>query len=399
MTPTAINDNRFCCYRDMLLRGDFVNEELSETLDSTNAFEGPEKLLEIWFASSDSQLPNNWPERGLRDIPLSGIELLLSEVSCEIISRVSSDTMDAYLLSESSLFIFPHKVILKTCGRTTTLFSLEPLLNLVKAYCNFKRDLSEVYRVFYSRRTFMFPEKQHDIHRTWPNEILFLNKYFSKETSDSYIVGNLSLDHWHFYMNGNENRTDTVEIEQPDETLEILMTGLASEKTAFFVKENYEAGRNSAGKSEDSGHLIGRKMMQNTGFANIMNLPEKKITKHDSFAFSPCGFSSNTILEDKYYYTIHITPEKGWSYASFESNYPKDSKTETITEVINSLQPKTFFFTFVQEQKDVGLRSNSNTKLFSSLKKFALSGYKRDDCIVYDLKFKYRMLYCHFVQK
>ncbi|EIF46176.1 s-adenosylmethionine decarboxylase [Brettanomyces bruxellensis AWRI1499] len=106
MTPTATNDEKYCCYRDSVLKGDFVNHELSENLDSTNAFEGPEKLLEIWFAPSGSCLPISWPKRGLRDIPLSGIEHMLSEVNCEIISRVSSQMMDAYLLSESSLFVF-----------------------------------------------------------------------------------------------------------------------------------------------------------------------------------------------------------------------------------------------------------------------------------------------------
>lgn len=402
MTPTATNDEKYCCYRDSVLKGDFVNHELSENLDSTNAFEGPEKLLEIWFAPSGSCLPISWPKMGLRDIPLSGIEHMLSEVNCEIISRVSSQMMDAYLLSESSLFVFAHKLILKTCGRTTTLFSLEPLLKLVRKYCRYEHDLSEIYRVFYSRRTFMFPEKQHDIHKNWPNEIIFLNKYFNQKTSDSYIVGNLSLDHWHFYMNGNDRslpmlKNGAQENEMPDETLEIMMTGLDPERTDLFEKVNYGAGKDNNEKCEDTGHLIGRQMMQDTGFENIMNLAEGQITKHDSFAFTPCGFSSNTILEDKYYYTIHITPEKGWSYASFETNYPKDDKATTLTKVIGSLQPKTFFFTFVQESGESS-EVSINRQSFDSLKSLDLQGYRKDDCIVYDLRFGYQMLYCHFVK-
>lgn len=42
----------------------------------------------------------------------------------------------------------------------------------------------------------------------------------------------------------------------------------------------------------------------------------------DAFLFSPCGFSANLISAGGggRYATFHVTPEEGWSYASFECN-------------------------------------------------------------------------------
>ena len=48
-----------------------------------------------------------------------------------------------------------------------------------------------------------------------------------------------------------------------------------------------------------------------------------KCEQIDAFQFEPCGYSANAIIEGDYYWNIHITPEKDFSYASFETNYPQ----------------------------------------------------------------------------
>ena len=45
--------------------------------------------------------------------------------ACEILSSTSNDTFDAYVLSESSLFVYPTTWVLKTCGNTRPLACLE----------------------------------------------------------------------------------------------------------------------------------------------------------------------------------------------------------------------------------------------------------------------------------
>jgi hypothetical protein len=76
--------------------------------------------------------------------------------------------------SESSMFVWPHKLILKTCGTTTLLFGLKTILRIASEQC----DLNAVWRCFYSRKAFMFPEKQVGPHRDWFKEVEFLNDVF-----------------------------------------------------------------------------------------------------------------------------------------------------------------------------------------------------------------------------
>ena len=57
---------------------------------------------------------------------------------------------------------------------------------------------------------------------------------------------------------------------------------------------------------------------ERSGIINIV-----KCDKIDAFQFEPCGYWANAIIEGDYYWNIHITPEKDFSYASFETNYPQ----------------------------------------------------------------------------
>lgn len=43
--------------------------------------------------------------------------------------------------------------------------------------------------------------------------------------------------------------------------------------------------------------------------------------------------------------TIHITPEPGFSYVSFETNVPQSSYKDVIQRVINTFQPGNFAMT------------------------------------------------------
>ena len=69
----------------------YSNHELSTAIDSTHAFEGPEKLLEIWFYESKELSPIN-----LRDIKFDTWIEILNLVHCEVLSKVSSNLCDAF---------------------------------------------------------------------------------------------------------------------------------------------------------------------------------------------------------------------------------------------------------------------------------------------------------------
>lgn len=71
------------------------------TLDSC-PFEGPEKLLEIWFAPSPAHVPDAHTapsgRSGLRAVDRQVWEDMLAIVQCKVLSVIEGAEMDAYLL-------------------------------------------------------------------------------------------------------------------------------------------------------------------------------------------------------------------------------------------------------------------------------------------------------------
>ena len=90
-------------------------------------FEGSEKRVELHFkpdAASDSS--------SLRDLPRTTLDKLMTLAACEIVSKVSNDHFDAYVLSESSLFVYPSSWVLKTCGTTQLLNCIPVRLSAIQ---------------------------------------------------------------------------------------------------------------------------------------------------------------------------------------------------------------------------------------------------------------------------
>ena len=97
-------------------------------------FEGTEKLLEIWFTKSNTKCNIN---NDLRNIPREEIDDMLDTVNCKVLSSRHTRELDSYVLSESSLFISKQRIILKTCGTTTLLYAVKPILELARKYGGF----------------------------------------------------------------------------------------------------------------------------------------------------------------------------------------------------------------------------------------------------------------------
>ncbi|GAP90594.1 putative adenosylmethionine decarboxylase [Rosellinia necatrix] len=254
-----------------------INHDVAADLDSTSAFEGPEKLLEVWFAPNPNCLPPGAKPNGLKAVSRETWVAMLDMVNCKILSVLEAEHMDAYLLSESSMFVFPHKLILKTCGTTTLLLGLRRLLRIAAEHAGFPfhnaKSLDDIhtaaspYRVFYSRKNFLFPDKQRGPHRSWKDEVKYLDDMF--ERGSAYMVGKMNGDHWYLYMTSpnttatpprtpDENKTllgpstsskipaSTAStfgggLESNDETLEILMTDLDPENAKQFYLEHASA--------------------------------------------------------------------------------------------------------------------------------------------------------------
>lgn len=231
---------------------------------------------------------------------------MLDLVHCKVLSVIESDHVDAYLLSESSMFVFPHKVVLKTCGTTTLLYGLSRLLEIaavdagfphVKADLNAGRPAAAApYRVFYSRKNFLFPGEQRGPHRSWTDEVRFLDKLFVG--GSAYLIGKMNGEHWYLYITGPHteltpptspvttddeavtkttflslpkgDKSSRTSIEEEDETLEVLMTDLdVGNARQFYLEDaSIAAGGqylkkarqarkdaiNSLGSIQDAGH-------------------------------------------------------------------------------------------------------------------------------------------------
>lgn len=67
-----------------------------ETTSDNPPFEGPEKLLEVWFAPSEES--NIVRGNGLRQVPRRVWEDMLDLVRCKVLSVIQGDEVDAYLL-------------------------------------------------------------------------------------------------------------------------------------------------------------------------------------------------------------------------------------------------------------------------------------------------------------
>lgn len=423
----------------------YVDHVLSANLDSSEAFEGPEKLLEVWFWPSPTEIPLCFNSKGLRALPLEKWQRILDLVNCKILSMKSLPAVDAYLLSESSLFVFPHKMILKTCGTTTILACLNEFFETVRAYIGIDDgsvhliDSKSVHKIFYSRRSFMFPHKQIHVHTDWKNEVKLLNQFFMG--GKLYVLGDVaSDDHWYFYVGGMGNTRQGAG-SCDDHTFEILMTNLDPEKSKAFVTER-KAGANSLvetnSEDHDLGHDFGAQIMHRTGLDTLLDgtaakilpeisphgdyMPSPQLSDnmelsdeedgarlghfdfiHDSFAFTPCGFSSNTISNCKegYYYTLHVTPESGWSYASFETNFPfpRNSSVNIVAVLLKVLKiflPGRFSVTFFCDIDGTPTTNDNLSELANCDSVLAKLGYAKNERIVHNLQSGCDVLYLHF---
>jgi S-adenosylmethionine decarboxylase len=72
----------------------------SEDTSTSSPFEGPEKLLEIWFAPSAADMPDagSGSKTGLRKIERKVWEEMLDIVRCKVLNAIEGSDMDAYLL-------------------------------------------------------------------------------------------------------------------------------------------------------------------------------------------------------------------------------------------------------------------------------------------------------------
>lgn len=86
-------------------------------------------------------------------------------------------------MSESSLFVYPYMLILKTCGTTTLLRILKRLLEMA-AEIGLVLDW-----VGYSRKNLMRPEEQLYPHTSWEQEMKYITDHKGEKGDKGWGLG------------------------------------------------------------------------------------------------------------------------------------------------------------------------------------------------------------------
>ncbi|CAE7575685.1 amd1 [Symbiodinium microadriaticum] len=307
----------------------------------TDCFEGPEKTMEVCF------MPGVGSPGGLRDLTRGQLDLLCEEAKCTILSKISSSYIDAYVLSESSLFVYKYRYIMKTCGTTTLLRCLDTLIR-------YAEELGmSLWWVGYSRKNLNNPSAQHWPHSNFEDEVTYLTSHpvlQARLNGSGHILGPVTGDHWFVYVAdlseeyrsawgglrrsppllatcANTPNTDTV---MDNITMNMMMFDLNREVAGVFYQR------------DDC--KTGAQMTMKAGIHELV--PGASV---DACSFTPCGYSMNAILHDAYS-TIHVTPEPQCSYASYETNTTLPSYASLIRNVLNVFKPQRFVLTMFADE-------------------------------------------------
>lgn len=185
------------------------------------------------------------------------------------------------------MFVSKRRWILKTCGTTTPLQCLEPLLQMASQIAGY----TDVEELFYSRKNFKRPEMQVSPHRGFEEEVALLDSFF--DDGRAYCLGSVNRDCWYLYTlsrgGGGELQRrigNLQKLPEPDQTIEILMTELDPQIMAIFTKDECNTAKEATEKS---------------GINKI--LPGINI---DDYLFEPCGYSMNGISKNVSFFVLYF---------------------------------------------------------------------------------------------
>ncbi len=249
-------------------------------------FEGSEKKAEIIIDSSAVSLLNDYNESFWRD--------MVAQCNAQILSIIKNDKVCAYLLSESSLFVWDDHLVILTCGDTRLVNAVEYFLQHV--------DRQHVKQVIYQRKN------EYCSHLQATHVRDDTKKLQSIAQGKLLRFGDLDSHHSYLYHLDNDYQGD-----ESDKTYEVLIYNIEHSIADRLTQPNVPATELRALLKLDQ--LI-------PGF------------EIDDHVFEPFGYSLNAIRGNDYF-TIHLTPQKTNSYVSFESNLNLIEMIPTILQVFN----------------------------------------------------------------
>ena len=308
-----------------------MNNNTNKTPKSTKHISNPHDSESTKLSNTDdiynntlnpSEVDDLKHPRSLRSVTESRWSKTLSLAKCKILSSISNDNCTAFILSESSLFVFDDRIVLKTCGTTPLLLALDDVFEVGRS-CGLVPAA-----VLYWRKNLSEPWKQETVHQNFEREVEYLeNRCGRRDNNKVAILGPRDKDHFCVFYSEMIPRDKFKPIFG---TFEVKMHEIHPEKASEF---NWESGFK---RPETINKIYGK-------------LPKYKI---DEFFFDPCGFSMNGI-KGMDYETIHVTPEGSCSYVSFETTDKKFMKSnEKIEEIVEIFKPFTFISVEITSRRE-----------------------------------------------
>ena len=287
-------------------------------------YEGPEKKIEVLLRTPHKTLRSNSDGRWQRVARAGRWQRVARAGRAAIVSSISNASLDAYLLSESSLFVWEDRILMITCGRTTPLEAVPEIMAIA--------GKENIAMIFYERKNFLFPENQPS---DFEMDIRTLETHFCGR---SYRFGPANGDHVHvFFSSQNRYRPEK------DVTFQILMSDLPSKVTRGY---EMDSGKNAV----------------HTLQVDLLNLYPGMV--FDSHLFSPFGCSLNGI-RDAGYVTVHVTPQQEGSYTSFETNIMADDYSDMVGHMVSLFRPQRFSIVLTSslESGFMGLHETLRTRI------------------------------------
>ena len=271
-------------------------------------FEGAEKKCEISTASAVNLL----------DRPREFWQRMIDKCNAQILSYQENGDCQAFLLSESSLFVWKNRVLLITCGVTT----------LVNSALFFIEEVGK------ENITGLIFQRKNEIQ----SDLQISNFHEDVDKLKRHITGKFvqfgELDKTYTLLFNMDNSSFP---EEADNTTELLM---------------YQIPENICKKFQTN--LTNKQAVRS--FLKLEEVwPEFII---DDYSFTPFGYSLNAISKF-FYFTVHITPQEKSPYISLETNAPSDIQKESVEHFLKILNPGSFdlitfngpdLFSFEQDQ-------------------------------------------------
>ena len=239
-------------------------------MSSSLFFEAVEKRLEVRF-----KLESNTPN--LLHYPNSFWQQLLDHCGATIINSMKTADCHAYVLSESSLFVFQQRLILITCGNC-------PLVKCALALIE-KFGKHQIVQLVFQRQPERQPQRQ--ITQFQQDEQLLAQRLSNNQYQQAIPL----MFHY-------QDATQASVTTQPQPCYRLQLQQLSGAAFTAIQGQDYSADQ--------------------LQFSLGLSQWAQRYQIND-WVFKPIGYSANGLAGD-HYFTLHLSPDATYSLLSVETN-------------------------------------------------------------------------------